>query len=71
MNQAGFTIVNNTVKVIAPKQEYICSLTSPSQGPKFIELLVCLQPGDPTGQATKDIEPFLFLFICTQDPGWS
>ena len=50
MNQAGFTIVNNTVKVIAPKQEYVCSLTSPSQGPKFIELLVCLQPGDPTGQ---------------------
>ena len=28
MNQREFTIGNNTVKVIAPKREYVCSLTT-------------------------------------------
>ena len=62
-----WTNVNNTVKFIAPKRDYVCSLTiNPCQAPKVIELLVCWQPDDPTGQAQKDIAPFLILFIWTR-----
>ena len=44
-----------------------------SQVQKIIKLLVCLQPDDPTGQALKDIEPFLILFIWIRysEPGRS
>ena len=42
---------------------FVAWKSNPSQAPKGIEILVCLQPGNPTGQALKDIEPFLILFI--------
>ena len=50
-----------------PRQNmFVASKSNPSQAPKVIELLVCLQPDDPTGQVPKDIEPFLILFIWIQ-----
>ena len=34
-----------------------------NQASKVIELVVFLQPDDPTGQTPKDMEPLFILFI--------
>ena len=41
---------------------FVAWQSNKSQTPKVIELVVFLQPDDPTGQ-TQDIEPFFILFI--------
>ena len=49
--------------MIPSKSMFVAWQSNKSQTPKVIELVVFLQPDDPTGQTPKDIEPFFILFI--------
>ena len=49
--------------MLSSENMFVAWQSNRSQAPKVIELLVCLQPDDSTGQVPKDIEPILILFI--------